>query len=324
MIEPLSIAPMMDRTDRHFRTWMRTLTRRVRLYTEMVNMHAVLHGDRAQLLGYEAVEHPVALQLGGDDPEKLAECARIAEDWGYDEVNLNVGCPSNRVKAGNFGAVLMGQPELVARCLRAMSDVVSVPVTCKHRIGIDEHDSYEHMLNFVDVVHEQSGCTHFIVHARKAWLQGLSPKENRNIPPIRYEDVYRLKADRPHLSIEINGHVQTLDQVEQHLQHVDGVMIGRAAVDEPYLFASADQRLFGEQRPVPTRADVVRASLPQAEALVAAGEPLHRLTRHMLTLYTGIPGTRVFKRILTEGGRGGPEVLLQALDAVEAVQARNG
>jgi tRNA-dihydrouridine synthase A len=296
---PLSVAPMMDRTDRHFRWFMRQITQRTLLYTEMVTTGAVLHGDRGELLAYDAVEHPIALQLGGDDPTALTTCARIAEDLGYDEVNLNVGCPSDRVQKGCFGAVLMKTPEKVAECVAAMKAAVSVPVTVKHRIGVDDVDRYEDMLNFVTVVAE-AGSDRFSVHARKAWLQGLSPKENRNVPPLRYDEVYALKAALPHLEIEINGGIKTLDDAEVHLQHVDGVMIGRAAVDDPWIFADADRRIYGESS-TPEREAVALGMIPYIEGHVARGGKVHHVTRHMLNLFRGRPGARAWRRALTEG-----------------------
>ncbi len=243
----VSVAPMMDRTDRHFRYFMRQITRRTLLYTEMVTMNAILHGDRESLLGYSEEEHPIALQLGGDDPGKLAECAKIAEDWGYDEVNLNVGCPSDRVQKGRFGACLMAYPDVVARSVEAMREACGLAVTVKHRIGVDDLDQYEDMKRFVETV-ARAGCDRFSVHARKAWLQGLSPKENREVPPLRYEDVYRLKDEFRDLKIEINGGIKTLAETKTHLERVDAVMIGRAAYDNPYVFAEVDREIFGDQR----------------------------------------------------------------------------
>jgi len=320
---PLSVAPMMDRTDRHMRRVMRAITRHTLLYTEMVTQGAVLHGERERLLGYDPTEHRIALQLGGDDPEKLADCARIAEDMGYDEVNLNVGCPSDRVQQGSFGVVLMRTPEKVAKAVEAMAAVVSVPVTVKHRIGVDDLDRYEDMLHFVDVV-AGAGCTQFTVHARKAWLKGLSPKENRNVPPLRYDDVYRLKRERPQLAIELNGGVKTMDEAELHLEQVDAVMIGRAACDAPYRFAEADRRFFDPQAPVPSRRQVVEEV---AEVLgIWQGRPYfkaHHLTRHLLNLFAGEPGTKVWKRSLAEAPpTGGPEVLFAAWDAAMAARER--
>jgi len=320
---PLSVAPMMDRTDRHMRRVMRAITRHTLLYTEMVTQGAVLHGDRERLLGYDPTEHRIALQLGGDDPAKLAECARIAEDMGYDEVNLNVGCPSDRVQQGCFGVVLMRTPEKVARAVEAMQAVVSVPVTVKHRIGVDDLDRYEDMLHFVDVV-AAAGCTRFTVHARKAWLKGLSPKENRNVPPLRYHDVYRLKRERPELQIEINGGITTMDETAEHLEHVDAVMIGRAACDAPYRFAEADRRFFDPAARVPTRREVVEEVAEQLAAW--QGRPYfkaHHITRHVLNLFAGEPGTKMWKRTLAQAEpTSGPEVLFAAWEAVMAARQR--
>jgi tRNA-dihydrouridine synthase A len=295
----LSVAPMMDRTDRHFRYLMRQMTRRTLLYTEMVTSAAIVHGDRTRLLGFSAAEKPLALQVGGDDPKALALCAQIAADLGYDEINLNVGCPSDRVQNGNFGACLMAQPERVADCVAAMHQATPLAVTVKHRIGIDEQDAYEDMAQFVQTV-AAAGCDRFSVHARKAWLQGLSPKENRDIPPLRYADVYRLKQDFPHLLIEINGGIQTLEQAQAHLQSVDAVMMGRAAYDQPYQFAVADQIIYGEASPPRTHFEVVEAMLPYIDHWTQRGLKLHKITRHMLQLFTGQPGSRIWKRYLTE------------------------
>ncbi len=296
---PLSIAPMMDRTDRHFRYFMRQITRRTLLYTEMVTSAAILHGDRQHLLGFSPEEKPLALQVGGDNPKELAECARIAEDMGYDEINLNVGCPSSRVQDGNFGACLMAQPQLVADCVAAMLNKAHIPVSVKHRIGIDDLDRYEDMVNFVRIV-STAGCQRFTVHARKAWLQGLSPKENRDIPPLRYEDVHRLKEEFPHLFIEINGGIINLEQVQQQLLLVDAVMIGRAAYDNPYLFATVDSEIYGEVMQPPTRHEVAEAMYSYIDYWVAKGLKLNKITRHMLQLFAGQPGSRVWKRHLTE------------------------
>ncbi|WP_293104877.1 tRNA dihydrouridine(20/20a) synthase DusA [Moorena sp. SIOASIH] len=296
---PLSIAPMMDRTDRHYRYFMRQITRRTLLYTEMVTSAAILHGDRERLLGFSPEEKPLVLQVGGDTPSELAECARIAEAMDYDQINLNVGCPSSRVQNGNFGACLMAQPEQVARCVEAMVKVVNIPVTVKHRIGIDHLDRYEDMANFVRIVSE-AGCQHFTVHARKAWLQGLSPKENRNIPPLRYSDVHRLKQELPELFVEINGGFTSLEQVQEQREYVDGVMIGRAAYDNPYLFAKADCDIYGETVIPPTRHQVVEAMFSYIDHWVAKGLKLNKITRHMLQLFAGQPGSRAWKRHLTE------------------------
>jgi len=317
---PLSVAPMMDRTDRHFRYFMRQMTKHTLLYTEMVTTGAVIHGERERIIGYHPIEKPIALQLGGDDPKALAECAKIAEDYGYDEVNLNVGCPSDRVQNGNFGACLMSQPELVAEGISAMRNAVKIPVTVKHRIGIDDFDSYEFMLRFVDIV-AQAKADRFSVHARKAHLQGLSPKENRTVPPLRYDDVYRLKVERPDLCIEINGGIRSLDEVTDHLAHVDGVMIGRAAYEDPYLFALADSKIFkDEHAKVPTRTDVVHACLDYADAWIKKGGRLHAVSRHLLTLFARQPGARAFRRHLSEQAPrlgASSEVLLVAIKKME-------
>lgn len=289
----------MGVTDRHFRYLMRQLTRRALLYSEMVTTGAILYGDRARHLDFSPEELPLALQLAGDDPQGLAECARIAEDWGYSEVNLNVGCPSPRVQRGNFGACLMAQPELVARCVAAMRKAVSIPVTVKHRIGIDDLDRYEDMLRFVDMVAE-AGAARFTVHARKAWLNGLSPKENRSVPPLRYHDVYRLKRERPQLTIELNGGVRTLEQAEAHLRHVDGVMIGRAAQETPYLLAEVDRRFFGARSSPPSRREVIEGMLPYIARWCAQGGSLPQVSRHLLNLVKGCPGARAFRRYLSE------------------------
>ena len=317
-LRALSVAPMMDCTDRHFRWLMRQITRHTLLYTEMVTMQAIAHGDREQLLGYSPIEHPVSLQLGGDDPGLLAECARIAEGMGYDEVNLNVGCPSDRVASGNFGAWLMAAPERVAACVAAMRTAVAIPVTVKHRIGIDDQDSYEHMRRFVDIVAE-AGCDRFSVHARKAILGGLSPKENRTIPPLRYPDVHRLKTELPQLIVEINGGIKTLDVAEQQLHHVDAVMIGRAAYDDPYLFASVDARFFADEHTVPGRAEVATRYAEYAERWLAE-HPRHRFTllaRHALGLFTGQPNAREYRRLLSSQLPGTPTELVER--AVTAV-----
>jgi tRNA-dihydrouridine synthase A len=315
---PLSVAPMMDWTDRHCRFFHRLLSRRTLLYTEMVTTGAVLHGDRERLLGFSREEHPVALQLGGSEPGDLAKAARIGEEWGYDEVNLNVGCPSDRVQSGKFGACLMAEPELVARCVGAMREAVKVPVTVKSRIAIDDMEEWPTLERFVRTVHA-AGCTRFIVHARKAWLQGLSPKENRDVPPLRYELVYRLKQELPHLDVSINGGVKTLAAAQEHLRHVDGVMVGRAAYETPYLLAHADALLFGEATPPPDRHAVVEAMLPYVESRLSQGAPLGAITRHMLGLFQGLPGARAWRRHLSENAHkkgAGPDVLVAALGKV--------
>lgn len=297
---PISVAPMMDRTDRHFRYFLRQITQHTLLYSEMITTAAILHGDRNHLLGFSEQEKPLVLQVGGDHPKDLAICAQVAADMGYDAINLNIGCPSSRVQDGHFGACLMAHPGKVADCVVAMRQASPLPVTVKHRIGIDDRDRYEDMANFVQIVAE-AGCEHFIVHARKAWLQGLSPKENRDIPPLRYEDVHRLKQDFPHLFIEINGGCTDLSQVEQQRQWVDAVMIGRAAYDHPYLFAEVDRRFYHQTAPIPTRHEVVEALLPYIDRWVNQGLKLSTITRHLLQLFVGQPGSRAWKRHLTEG-----------------------
>ena len=307
----------MDWTDRHQRVFMRGVTRHALLYTEMVTMNAVLRGDRAQVLGYSAAEKPLALQLGGDDPVKLAECARIAEDWGYDEVNLNVGCPSARVQNGNFGACLMAQPELVAACVAAMQGAVKVPVTVKHRIGIDDLDSFERLEHFVRIVAD-AGAARFSVHARKAWLSGLSPKENRTVPPLRYGTVYRLKEEFPELEIELNGGVKTLEDVQAQLKYVDAVMLGRAAYETPFGLARADALFYGAEH-APTRRKVIEFVLPYLETQLSYGVPLNSMTRHMLGLFAGQPGARAWRRHISENvhkPRAGTEVVQDALNLV--------
>ncbi len=296
---PLSVAPMMERTDRHFRYFMRQITRRTLLYTEMITTAAILHGDRDKLLGFSPEEKPLSLQLGGDNPQELSECARIAEDMGYDEINLNVGCPSARVQNGNFGACLMAQPEKVAKAVEAMQKAVDLPVTVKHRLGIDDRDRYEDLAHFVRIISE-AGCRRFTVHARKAWLQGLSPKENRTIPPLRYSEVHRLKQEFPYLFIEINGGITTLEQVQEQLKFVDAVMIGRAAYDNPFLFATVDRDIYGEKITPPTRHEVVEAMFPYIDYWIEKGWKLHAISRHLLELFAGQPGSKAWKRYISE------------------------
>jgi tRNA-dihydrouridine synthase A len=314
----LSVAPMMDRTNRHERYFLRLISRRALLYTEMISASAVLRGDRARLLGYDPLERPLALQVGGAEPEALAAVARIAKDLDYDEINLNVGCPSDRVRQARFGACLMAEPELVARCVAAMGQAADLPVTVKTRTGIDWRDSYEDLAGFVGTV-AGAGCRSFAIHARKAWLRGLSPKENREVPPLDYDRVYRLKRDFPDLEIVLNGGVQDLDQTEEHLARVDGVMIGRAAYQDPYVLAEADRRVFGDPGPVPSREEVVRALLPYAERQCARGVPVKAITRHILGLFNGRPGARLWRRSLSEEAHrpgAGPEVIEEALEGV--------
>lgn len=313
---------MMDHTDRHFRYFMRQITKKTLLYTEMVTSAAILHGDKERLLGFSPEEKPLVLQVGGDNPVQLAECTRIASDMGYDEINLNVGCPSSRVQDGNFGACLMTKPYKVADCVAAMIAEANIPVSVKHRIGVDDIDSYEHMANFVSIV-ASAGCRIFNVHARKAWLKGLSPKENRDIPPLRYSDVHRLKAEFPHLFIEINGGFLNLEQVCTQLKSVDAVMIGRAAYDNPYIFAAADSLIYREKTEVLTRHQIVEAMFPYVDKWAAKGLKLNKITRHMLQLFAGQPGSRAWKQHLTEYScREGAssQVLAQALALVPIKQ----
>jgi tRNA-dihydrouridine synthase A len=319
-----SVAPMMDWTDRHCRVFHRLLTRRALLYTEMITAEAVIHGRRERLLAKSPAEDPIALQLGGASPARLAEAAAIGEAMGYAEINLNVGCPSDRVQEGRFGACLMAEPALVADCVAAMRARVRVPVTVKCRIGIDDQDAEADFQAFVDQV-AAAGCRTLIVHARKAWLSGLSPKENREIPPLDYARVYRLKAARPDLTVVINGGITSLDAAEAHLARVDGVMLGRAAYQDPYLLATVDGRFFGAADPVPTRADVLRRLLPYAERHLAAGGRLNNITRHVLGLYHGRPRGRAFRRYLSEHATSpgaGAAVLLEAIRIAEGEAQR--
>lgn len=325
----LSVAPMMDWTDRHCRAFHRALTTRALLYTEMVTAPAVLHGDRERLLGFDAVEHPVALQLGGSDPAQLAEAARIGEAFGYDEINLNVGCPSDRVQSGRFGACLMREPELVADCMAAIREAVDVPATVKCRIGVDDQDPATSLFATVDAC-AAVGIDTFIVHARKAWLKGLSPKENRDVPPLDYALVRRLKRERPHLSISINGGIASLDEAEAHLDDadgvaLDGVMLGRAAYHEPAILGQADRRLYGEASLDVDAFTALDRYRPYMAAHLAEGVALPAMTRHMLGLMHGRPGARAFRRILTVEAikpAAGLEVIDRAADAVREAEAR--
>jgi tRNA-dihydrouridine synthase A len=291
---------MMDWTDRHDRFFLRLLSSRTRLYTEMVTEQAVRFGDRQRLLDFDASEHPLALQLGGSVPEHLAEAARIGADWGYDEINLNCGCPSDRVQSGAFGACLMAAPELVARCVEAMAGAVALPVTVKCRIGIDDHDDYADLKRFVEVV-ASGGCQTFIVHARKAWLKGLSPKQNRDIPPLIYQSVYRLKCERSDLTIAINGGIPDLDAAAHHLRTVDGVMLGRAAYQNPYILAEADRRIFGDFSPRPSRHEVASHMADYADRMMADCDVrVGGVARHLVGLFAGQRGGRAFRRHLSE------------------------
>jgi len=322
----LCLAPMLEWSDRHFRFFLRLISRRVFLYTEMVTTGAVLRGDRERLLEYDPVEHPVALQLGGSDPLALAECARIAADLGYDEVNLNVGCPSDRVQNGRFGACLMAEPGLVAECVAAMRQAVAIPVTVKTRVGIDERDSYEELASFVRTV-AAAGCETFIIHARKAWLKGLSPKENREIPPLRYDMARQIKQDFPRLAIVLNGGILTLQESVEHLRDFDGVMLGRAAYHNPYLLAEADRLLFGDSHPVPSRHEILQAFLPYVERELARGIRLQGISRHILGLFHGAPGGRLWRRHLSENATragAGLEVLRAAALARQCPSSADG
>ena len=316
---PVSIAPMMKRTDRHFRYFMRGISKHALLYTEMVTTGALIHGPRERLLRYHADEHPISLQLGGDDPNELRLCARMAEDAGYDEVNLNVGCPSDRVQNGQFGACLMKRPERVAEAVVAMKAEVRIPVTVKHRIGVDDLDQYEDMLNFVDIV-SKAKADRFSVHARKAWLQGLNPKENREIPPLRYDEVYELKRVRPDLEIEINGGIKTIESMTSHLEHVDAVMIGRAVYENPWLFYDVDTLWYGaESAPCLTRLDAVERMIPYIEEHVRAGGSVFHILRHMLGLFAGQRRGKWWRRFISErftGGSGDLATLREAIDGM--------
>lgn len=320
----LSVAPMMDWTDRHCRMFHRQITRHTWLYTEMVTTGAIIHGDKARHLDFSDEEHPVALQLGGSEPEDLAKSAKFGEQWGYDEINLNCGCPSERVQRGAFGACLMAEPQLVADCVKAMRDAVSIDVTVKHRIGINEVDSYDFVRDFVGTVAD-AGCQTFIVHARNAILTGLSPKENREIPPLRYAYAYQLKKDFPQLEIIINGGIRTLDEIDAHLTRVDGVMLGREAYHNPYLMASFDARYYDDAASQRSRLQVIEAMLPYMQQQLATGGPrLNSITRHMLGLMAGLPGARGFRQKLSDARQlatGDTDMLLRAVHAMPPLPA---
>lgn len=310
----ISVAPMMDWTTKDYRFFARLFNPNVVLYTEMVTTGAIIYGGANRHLDFNKEEHPIVLQLGGSNPQDLATCTKMAEDWGYNEVNLNVGCPSDRVQNNKIGACLMAEPNLVAECIHSMQKAVSIPVTVKHRIGIDDMQSYEEMLHFVDTV-AATGCTHFIVHARIAILQGLSPKENREVPPLRYEDVYRLKQQRPHLTIEINGGIKTFEETQQHLQHVDGVMIGREAYHNPYLLAEMAQ-LWDLQQP--NRFEIMQQMMPYIHQRVAEGAPLSIITRHILGLFQNLPGARKWRQALSGGNA---KTIVDIEHAIQNIQA---
>ena len=310
----ISVAPMMDWTTKDYRFFARLFNPNVVLYTEMVTTGAIIYGGANRHLDFNKEEYPIVLQLGGSNPQELATCTKMAEDWGYNEVNLNVGCPSDRVQNNKIGACLMAEPDLVAECIHSMQKAVSIPVTVKHRIGIDDMQSYEEMLHFVDTV-AATGCTHFIVHARIAILQGLSPKENREVPPLRYEDVYRLKQERPHLTIEINGGIKTFTETQQHLQHVDGVMIGREAYHNPYLLAEMGQLWNLE---APNRFDIMQQMMPYIHQRVAEGAPLSIITRHILGLFQNLPGARKWRQALSGGNA---KTIADIENAIQNIQA---
>lgn len=317
-MQRFSVAPMLDWTDRHCRYFHRLLSGQTLLYTEMITTGAILFG-KGNYLAYSQQEQPVALQLGGSDPQALAECAKRAEELGYNEINLNAGCPSDRVQNGRFGACLMAEPELVADCVKAMKSAVSIPVTVKTRIGIDDSDSYEFLQRFIQIVSEQGGCDNFTLHARKAWLSGLSPKENREIPPLDYPRVYQVKQDFPHLTVSINGGIKTLDEAKAHLMHVDGVMMGREAYQNPGILAEVDRELFGTRTDAPDVVSVIEAMYPYIEHELSQGTYLGHITRHMLGIFQGIPGARQFRRHLSENAHkagADVEVLRQALTFV--------
>jgi tRNA-dihydrouridine synthase A len=315
-----SVAPMLDWTDRHCRYFHRLMSKEALLYTEMITTGAIIHG-KGDFLAYNEEEHPLALQLGGSDPVALAHCAKLAQDRGYNQVNLNVGCPSDRVQNGRFGACLMGDAELVALCVSAMREVVDIPVTVKTRIGIDDQDSYPFLVDFIGTVAEKGGCDEFIVHARKAWLSGLSPKENREIPPLDYPRVYQLKKDFSDLTIAVNGGIQTFEQMHDHLVHLDGVMVGREAYQSPYLMAEVDQQLFGSTRAVMKRREIVEAMYPYIEKQLSDGCYLGHITRHMLGLFQNMAGARQWRRYISENAHktgSGVEVVKAALAKIPA------
>lgn len=312
---------MMERTDRHCRFFLRQLSKHCLLYTEMVTTNAILHGDPDWLLKFNTAEHPVGLQLGGSDPEALASAARIGAAYGYDEINLNVGCPSDRVRSGRFGACLMAEPQLVAACVAAMNDSVDLPVTVKTRIGIDAQDSYGFLQKLLESV-RAAGCRTVIIHARKAILGGLSPKENRTVPPLKYETVYRVKQDIPDLEVILNGGITKLSAAATHLESVDGVMFGREAYHNPYILAGVDARFYGATQQPPTRETIIRNMRPYIEMELAAGTALKHITRHLLGLYHGVPGARAWRRHLSQyatAGNAGIEVVEEALNTVNSL-----
>jgi tRNA-dihydrouridine synthase A len=319
-----AVAPMMDWTDRHCRFFHRQISHHAQVYTEMVTANAVIFGDREKLLGFDTDEQPIILQLGGSDPVRLAEASKIGAGYGYAEINLNVGCPSDRVQEGRFGACLMAEPQVVADCVAAMKQAVDIPITVKCRIGIDDQDEEQGLQTFVEAV-SKAGCETFVVHARKAWLKGLSPKENREIPPLNYDRVHRLKKSFPQLNIILNGGLETMAQGLAHLQNLDGMMLGRSAYHMPWVLAEVDEKIYGATNPCATRRDAVTAMLPYIEEQLAQGLYLHRITRHMLGLYHSQPGGRMWRQIIsTESCKPGADasVILRALDVVEAQASR--
>ncbi|MBT8448819.1 MAG: tRNA dihydrouridine(20/20a) synthase DusA [Gammaproteobacteria bacterium] len=313
-----SVAPMLDWTDRHCRYFMRLLSRHALLYTEMITTGALIHGPREDLLKFDPKEQPVAIQLGGSNPQDLAVCAKMAEDCGYAEVNLNVGCPSDRVQSGRFGACLMAEPQLVAECIAAMLDAVDIPVTIKSRIGIDRSDTLDELGRFVEIV-KSSGCQTFIIHARKAWLDGLSPKENRDVPPLNYDRVYAIKQQFPDLEIIINGGIKSLSDCQQHLTHVDGVMVGREVYQNPWLLSQIDELLFDEPASLFSREDIVRSLYPYIEKHLSSGGRLNHISRHIIGLFQAMPGAKLWRRYISENAHlenAGTEVLEDALALV--------
>lgn len=293
-----SVAPMMDWTDRHCRYFHRLMSKNAQLWTEMVTAKAIIHGDKNRLLDYDAQEHPLVLQLGGSDPKEMATAAKVGQDWGYDEININVGCPSDRVQSGSFGACLMQTPDIVAQCIEAMGGVVDTPLSVKSRIGVDDMQNYEELTNFIEIVNN-AGCDNFVIHARKAWLQGLSPKENRTVPPLNYDWVYRVKKDFPKLTIGINGGITSLNEVNEHLSHVDNAMLGRAAYHQPYLLANVDQEIHQSSRPVISREQVLLEFVAYMKKQQANSVPVRSMTRHILGLYHAQPNAKKFKRLLS-------------------------
>jgi tRNA-dihydrouridine synthase A len=319
----LSVAPMLDWTNRDFRYFLRLISKHCLLYTEMVTTGALIHGDRDRFLAHDSRESLLALQLGGSDPKALAQCARLGQDAGYSEINLNVGCPSDRVQSGRFGACLMAEPQLVAECVAAMKSEVNIPITVKTRLGIDELDSYEFLCELINSLIEAK-CDAVVLHARKAWLQGLSPKENRDVPPLDYQRVYQIKQDFPDLHIDINGGIHTLNEAQQHLNHVDGVMMGRAIYHDPYLLAEADSLLFRDEYVIPSRYQIMEQMLPYIEKRMSEGRPLKSITRHLLGLFQGQVGAKVWRRHLSENAHlkgAGLEVIEEALALVAKASA---